>query len=75
MTPDSSPVLTSSTPSTHVADAVVEELTLQDFVASHGYGDATPEGLKLGLDLVHTGDDFATAAAEVVARGLTTAQE
>lgn len=64
-----------STPAIHVADAVVEELTLQDFVASHGYGDATAEGLKLGLDLMHTGDDFATAAAEVVARGLTTVQE
>lgn len=74
MTPASSPVL-NSTPAIHVADAVVEELTLQDFVASHGYGDATSEGLKVGLDLVHTGDDFATAAAEVVARGLTTAQE
>lgn len=74
MTPATFPVL-NCTPAIHVADAVVEELTLQDFVASHGYGDATAEGLKLGLDLVHTGDDFATAAAEVVARGLTTVQE
>lgn len=74
MTPASFPVL-NSTPAIHVADAVVEELTLQDFVASHGYGDATADGLKLGLELVHTGDDFATAAAEVVARGLTTVKE
>ena len=44
---------------------------LQDFVCSHGYGEASPEGIQLGEDLIATGDDIATAAAEIVTRGLT----
>lgn len=44
---------------------------LQNFVCSHGYGKATPEGVQLGESLIATGDDVATAAAEIVARGLT----
>lgn len=44
---------------------------LQDFVCSHGYGEATNEGIQLGEQLIATGDDLATAAAEIVARGLT----
>ena len=44
---------------------------LQEFVCSHGYGEATPEGVQLGQSLIGTGDDLATAAAEIVSRGLT----
>jgi hypothetical protein len=45
--------------------------TFQDFVCSHGYGDATDDGIALGKELMASGDDIATAAAEVSARGLT----
>lgn len=48
-----------------------DESQFQDFVCAHGYGEATAEGLKLGESLMLEGDDLATAAAEVVARGLT----
>lgn len=48
---------------------------LVDFILSHGYGEPTPEGLKLGLDLMAKGDDYSTAAAEVVAHGLTVEAE
>jgi hypothetical protein len=41
-----------------------------DFVASHGFGDPTPEGYNLGLQLYAAGDDYATIGAEVTARGL-----
>jgi hypothetical protein len=44
---------------------------LQDFVRSHGYGDATAEGIELGKTLIAAGDDYATAGAEIVSRGLT----
>lgn len=47
------------------------QIDIQDFVCSHGYGEATAEGVALALELIATGDDIATAAAEVVARGLT----
>lgn len=46
--------------------------TFHDFVAAHGFGQPTDEGYKLGESLMRTGDDYATAAAEVAARGLTT---
>lgn len=42
-----------------------------DFVTSHGFGEPTAEGYAVGLELLSTGDDMATAAAEVSARGLT----
>jgi hypothetical protein len=45
--------------------------TFQDFVCSHGFGEASEEGIQLGIMLTMTGDDYATAAAEVSARGLT----
>ena len=48
---------------------------LQDFVCSHGYGDATAEGIELGKTLIAAGDDYATAGAEIVSRGLTEAAE
>jgi hypothetical protein len=46
-------------------------LTIDDYVSSHGFGSPTPEGFALAADLILTGDDVATAAFEVVARGLT----
>lgn len=48
---------------------------LVDFIMSHGYGEPTSEGLALGLSLLSSGDDYATAAAEVVSRGMTTEAE
>lgn len=48
---------------------------LVDFIMSHGYGEPTPEGLSFGLSLLSSGDDYATAAAEVVSRGMTTEAE
>ncbi|MGE8063888.1 hypothetical protein [Pseudomonas sp. NPDC089569] len=48
---------------------------LQDFVCSHGYGEATPEGLRLGEALIVAGDGLATAAAEIVTLGLTVETE
>lgn len=45
--------------------------TLQDYVCAHGFGEATAEGLKLGQELMARGGDMATAAFEIVARGLT----
>lgn len=43
----------------------------QDFVASHGFGDATDEGVAMGRRLLSEGGTYATAAAEVSYRGLT----
>lgn len=37
-----------------------------DFVASHGYGDATEAGIDKGLEYMQDGMDYAEAAAEVV---------
>lgn len=51
----------------------VEEF--QDFVCSHGFGDATEDGIAQGKLLMESGDDIATAAAEITARGLTTEPE
>lgn len=48
---------------------------LVDMIMSHGYGEPTAEGLALGLELMAEGDDYSTAAAEVVTRGLTTDQD
>lgn len=48
---------------------------LHDYVVAHGFGAPTPEGYSLAIWLMETGDDFATAAAEVVARGLTMQNE
>lgn len=44
---------------------------LEDFIVSHGFGEGTKEGLLLGKQLVLNGDDYSTAAHEVVFRGLT----
>ncbi|ADC73139.1 conserved hypothetical protein (plasmid) [Thioalkalivibrio sp. K90mix] len=52
-------------------DQVFSQNTLHDHIAAHGMGDPTPEGCALGRRLIETGDDYATAAHEVVARGLT----
>lgn len=48
---------------------------LQDYVCSHGYGEATVEGLALAQSLFLAGDDVSTVAAEIAARGLTTESE
>lgn len=52
-------------------DTVFDRDIFNDFVTSHGYGGATEEGYKIGRELMASGDDYATAAAEVTARGLT----
>ena len=44
---------------------------LHDFVVTHGFGAPTAEGYTLGQQLISEGDDYATAAAEIVARGMT----
>jgi hypothetical protein len=44
---------------------------LHDFVVVHGFGAPTTAGYTLGKQLVEEGDDYATAAAEIVARGMT----
>lgn len=62
-----------ATPS--IPKPVIDVEQLQDFVCSHGYGEATPEGIQLGESLIGTGDDIASAAAEIVARGLTVGTE
>lgn len=49
--------------------------TFHDFVVTHGYGEPTEDGFAVGQELMRSGDDYATAAAEVVARGLTTEAE
>ncbi len=43
---------------------------LHDFVTSHGHGAPSDDGIVLAKRLMVTGDDMATAAAEVVAREL-----
>lgn len=50
---------------------LIDVLKLEDFVSSHGEGDVTQEGIQLGQILIAGGDDYATASAEIVARGLT----
>lgn len=44
---------------------------LHDFVVAHGFGSPTQAGYELGKQLITEGDDYATAAAEIVARGMT----
>jgi hypothetical protein len=44
---------------------------LHDFVVVHGFGRPTAAGYTLGKHLMDEGDDYATAAAEIVARGMT----
>ena len=46
--------------------------TFHDFVVAHGVGEPTPDAYAVGKHLYQHGDDYATAAFEVVARGLTT---
>lgn len=48
---------------------------LQDFVCAHGFGEATADGIKLGEELMESGDDVATAAFEIVSRGMTKENE
>jgi hypothetical protein len=43
---------------------------LHDFTVAHGDGPPTPIGYECAARLIAAGDDYATAAAEVVARGL-----
>jgi len=44
---------------------------LHDFVVVHGFGAPTAAGYTLGKQLIDEGDAYATAAAEIVARGMT----
>jgi hypothetical protein len=44
---------------------------LHDFVLVHGFGAPSAAGYTLGKQLIDEGNDYATAAAEVVARGMT----
>jgi hypothetical protein len=44
---------------------------LHDFVVAHGFGAPTEAGYRLGEHLIAEGDDYATAAAEIVARSMT----
>lgn len=44
--------------------------TFSDFVSAHGFGLPMPEAFALAETLMRDGDDYATAAAEVVARDL-----
>jgi hypothetical protein len=44
---------------------------LHDFVVVHGFGAPTAAGCALGKQLLAEGDDYAIAAAEIVARGMT----
>lgn len=51
--------------------SLMDVAQLEDFVASHGCGDVTQQGIQLAQALIAAGDDYATAAAEITARGLT----
>jgi hypothetical protein len=44
---------------------------LHDFVVVYGFGALTAAGCALGKQLLAEGDDYAVAAAEIVARGMT----
>lgn len=54
-----------------MAEHEFEETQFRDFVAAHGAGNPTPEGVEYGERLMREGDDVATAAFEVVALGMT----
>ena len=58
-----------------MANTPFDEEAFHDYVVAHGYGEPTPEGYKLGRQLTDLGDDYALAAVEVVARGLTQDKE
>ncbi len=45
--------------------------TFHDYVVAHGCGAPTETAYATGVQLLAQGDDYATAAAEVVARGMT----
>lgn len=49
--------------------------TFHDYVVAHGFGEPTAAGYQVGKELVMAGDDYATAAAEITARGLTAEAE
>ena len=42
-----------------------------DYVTAHGFGAPTDEGVEKGKQLISEGDDYATAAFEIVALQLT----
>lgn len=44
--------------------------TFADYVTAHGLGEPTAEAYDVAQSLMLAGDDYALAAAEVVARGL-----
>lgn len=48
---------------------------LAEYVATHGFGDPLVEAFDVGRALFDQGDDYATVAAEIVSRGLTTRAE
>jgi hypothetical protein len=50
---------------------IIDVETLHDFVVAHGFGPQTAEGYELGSKLIATDDDYAAAAMEIVARGMT----
>jgi hypothetical protein len=50
---------------------VMNREKFHDYVVAHGHGSPTAKAYALGASLIATGDDYATAAAEVVSRGLT----
>jgi len=54
---------------------IIDVDTLHDFVVVHGFGPPTAEGYELGAKLIAAGDDYATAAMEIVSRGWTTQGE
>ncbi len=55
----------------HLDKPLMDVPKLEDYVASHGFGDVTQDGIQLAQFLIARGDDYATAAAEVTARGFT----
>lgn len=52
-----------------------DEDTFHDYVVAHGFGAPTEEGVELGKQLMSEGDDYATAAFEIVSRNLTNESE
>ena len=44
--------------------------TLHDYVVAHGVGQPTQKGYNVGRMLLASGADYATAAAEIIAREL-----
>ena len=55
---------------------VYDDIAFHDYVVAHGLGPPSPDGERVGRMLIEDyGDDYATAAFEVVARGLTVESE